>query len=121
MACSALNAALIVASPDDTGASICARPKDGPFQDLALDVLHHQIIRSDVIQLADVWVIERCDRAGLALESLGVLGLEALDCDDTIDSRVAGLPHLAHATRAKRSGQLVGAKSVPGAQVITVT
>jgi len=40
-------------------------------------------------------MIECCDRASLALESLGVLGLEALDCDDTIDSRVVGFPHLA--------------------------
>ena len=86
----------------------------GPRQDLTLDVLHHQVIRPDVIELADVWMIECGDRTSFALESLGVLGLEALDGDDTIDSRVAGFPHFAHSARAQRSGQLVGAKSNPG-------
>jgi hypothetical protein len=57
-----------------------------------------------------VWVIECGDRTSFALESLGVLGLETLDGDRTIDSGIARFPHLAHATRADWSSQLVGAK-----------
>jgi hypothetical protein len=54
-------------------------------------------------------MIQRRDRASLALESLGMLSLETLDRDDAIDSCVAGLPYLAHPARAEGNDQLVGA------------
>ncbi len=59
-------------------------------------------------------MIQCRDGASLTLESLGVLSLEALDGDDTIDARVAGLPHLAHAAGADGSNQLVGSESGAG-------
>ena len=65
-------------------------------------------------------MIQCGDRTSFALESLGVLGLKALDGDDTIDSRVAGFPHFAHPARAERTGQLVGAKSNPGTHTLMV-
>ena len=45
-----------------------------PFEGGALDVLHHQIVGPDVVQLADVRMVQRRNRASLALESLRVLG-----------------------------------------------
>ena len=87
----------------------------GPLQDLALDVLHHQVIRPDVVELADMWMIQRGDGTSLVLEPLGVLGPEALDGHDTIDPRVTGLPHFAHAARAEGRDELVGAKWGAGA------
>jgi hypothetical protein len=41
-----------------------------PFGRLALDKLHHQIIRADVVNLADVGMIQRGDRFGFTLETL---------------------------------------------------
>ena len=40
---------------------------------LALDVLEHQVVRPDVVDLADVRMIERGDRARFLLEPLAVL------------------------------------------------
>ena len=56
-------------------------------------------------------MIQRRDRASFALESLGVLGLEALDRDDTIDPRVTGLPYFPHAARAQGTDDFVGAET----------
>ena len=46
-----------------------------PFERLALDVLHHQVVRADVVELADVGMIQRGDRARLALEAFAELAL----------------------------------------------
>ena len=43
----------------------------------AVDVLHHQIVRADVVERADVGMIQRRDRARLLREALAVLGLAA--------------------------------------------
>ncbi len=40
------------------------------FERRPVDKLHHQIVGSDVVQVADVGMIERGDGAGLALETL---------------------------------------------------
>ena len=61
-------------------------------------------------------VIERRNRAGLALEPLGVLGIQAFDGHEAIDTRVAGLPHLAHTARAEAADQFIGAECGPGAR-----
>ena len=37
-------------------------------QRLALDELHDEVVGADVIERADVWVVERGHGAGLALE-----------------------------------------------------
>jgi hypothetical protein len=40
---------------------------------LALDVLHHQIVRADIVQRANVRMVQRGDRARLLVEPGGVL------------------------------------------------
>jgi len=52
---------------------------------LALHILHHQVIRPDVVEGADVRVIQSGDGAGLALEALGEFSLEVLTA--TVRSR----------------------------------
>ena len=42
-----------------------------PFRRFALDVLHHQVIWADVVQRANVGMIQRRDRARLLLEAFG--------------------------------------------------
>ncbi len=98
----------------------------GPFLEprgerLALEVRHDEEVRAvgfaDVVDAADVRMIERSDRARLALEAqigiAGNLGREDLDRDAAIEPRVAGLVDLAHPARARaeRADDFVRAKS----------
>ena len=80
----------------------------------ALDVLHHQVIRPDIVERADVGMIQRRDSARFALESFAELGLGNLDRDDAIEARVAGLVHLAHAARADGRKDFVRAEFFAG-------
>ena len=67
---------------------------------LALEMLHHQevdaVLAADVVERADVRVVQRGDRAGLALEAFADVGIagergrEDLDGDRAIEARVAG-------------------------------
>jgi hypothetical protein len=88
-------------------------------QRFALHVLHHQEVgvagAADVVQRADVRVIERGDRACLALEALAQLGRgremgrKHLDRHVAPEARIAGAVDLAHAAGAERAEDLVRA------------
>ncbi len=56
---------------------------------LALDVLYDQVIRTDVVQRADVRMIQRRNGPSFALEALAVRGFEDLDGDDAVEARIA--------------------------------
>ena len=92
----------------------CLIERQRPLQRSALDVLHHQVIRPDIVQRDKFGMIQRRHGASFALESFAELGLGNLDRDDAIQARVARLPHLAHATRADRRKNLVRAEFVAG-------
>ena len=82
------------------------------FEDEVLGV----VLSADVVQAADVRVIERRDRLGLALEAGAELRVtrqlrrEHLHGDRAVEARVAGLIHLAHASGPDQREDLVGAK-----------
>jgi hypothetical protein len=88
---------------------------------LTLDVLHDQewnaVVFAEVVQRADVRVIHRGERAGLALESLLPCRIRAqvarqdFDGDRPIQTRVDRPVHLAHAAGAERRLNLVGTKT----------
>src|SRR5712691_6123027 len=59
-------------------------------------------------------MIQRRHGASLALKTLTELGLGNLDRDDTIEARVAGLVHFAHATRTDGCEDFVRAEFVAG-------
>ena len=101
----------------------------GPFasrsrQRLARQVLHHEVggavMLADVVQRADVRVVQPGDGLGLALEAgtaVGVgaeLGRQDLDGDAAIEAGVAGLVDLAHAARADGGLDLVGPEARAG-------
>ncbi len=79
-----------------------------------LEGLHYQVIRADIVKLADVRVIQRCDRASFALEAFTELGCGSLDGDNAVQTRIARLPHLPHAARADWRKDFVGAEFVAG-------
>jgi hypothetical protein len=70
-------------------------PLDDLRERLALDVL----FRSNVVQRADIGMVQRRNRASLALETLTVLGPGNLDGNDAIKARVTSLLDFAHAAR----------------------
>ncbi len=100
--------------------------RTGLLERRAFHVLHHEEAdgsaarrigtgrHADVVQRADVRVVERRDCSSLALESfLGLLvgrdvGRQHLDRHCTIEARVARLVDLAHATRSDPVGEQVG-------------
>ncbi len=86
--------------------------RNGAFGDAleerrAFDDLHYEIVGADVVQGADVRVIEGSDGSGFALESLGEAVGGNLDRDFASEARIAGAIDLAHATRADERENLV--------------
>src|ERR1017187_7727498 len=63
----------------------CERP--------TFDVLQHQVIRPDVVDLANVPMIQRRDGTRFLLEPGSVLALQLLNGDDATKTWVACLPH----------------------------
>src|SRR6516165_10592204 len=90
-------------------------------QRFSLHTLHHQILdpilMTDVIEYADVWMIQTGDGLGFTLEALLADAVrrkmrgENLDGNGTFQARVACPIHLAHPARTKRRLDFVGPKS----------
>ncbi len=88
----------------------------------AFDILHDQVGKAvplaDIVQAANVWMVERGNGAGFALKP--VMGIGALrefranhlDGNGSAQSSVAGTKHLAHSTFAKLGKDLIGAKNL---------
>src|SRR5437667_4924930 len=70
-------------------------------------------LMADVIQCADVGMVQRRDYPRLAVEALLRIGVEGkmrrqnLECDGTTEFRIPRLIHLTHATRGKSRLDLV--------------
>ncbi len=76
----------------------------------AFDQLHHQVVRSDVVERANVGVIQRCNRSRFTLEPLAEPFGGNLDCDFAMEPRVGRHVHLAHPARADGPQDLVNTK-----------
>ena len=85
---------------------------------LAVEELHDQevgaVLRADVVEMADVRMIQRGNGAGFALETLLEFGIggemsgENLDGNGAIEARVFRAVDLAHAAGAERGLNFVG-------------
>jgi len=90
-------------------------------QRLAFDALHHQELRtvlsSNIVQHANVRVVQAGDCLGLALKTLpqnwifGEMRRKNFDGDNAVQARVSGAVHFTHATRAQRREDFVRAKA----------
>src|SRR5207244_1440818 len=78
------------------------------FEGLALDKLHDQIVRSHIVELADVRMIECGNGTCFLLEALTELDLRYFHCDGTVEAGIPRLPDLAHAARADWREYFVG-------------
>src|SRR5580704_12854482 len=75
-------------------------------------VLHHKVVGADVVDLADVRMIQRCDSPRLALKPLAEFLRRSFDRDNSVQPRIASLPHLAHPSRADRRKNFVWAEFI---------
>ena len=87
-----------------------------PRERSALDELHHQVVRPDVINLADMWVIQRGDSPCLAYKAFGELFVDGLDGNHSIEPGIVRLINLTHAAGADRGNDFVGTKAGAGSQ-----
>ena len=67
----------------------------------ALHQFHHQVVRANVVERADVGVVQRGNRARLALETGAELLVSGLDGDGAAQSRVDRPKDFAHAAFAE--------------------
>src|SRR5262245_17489694 len=103
-----------------------APAREAVAERLAFEQLHHQeadaVLLTDVVQRADVRVVQAGDGAGLTLEALAQIwiGREMLgqhfDRDEAIEPAIARSVDLAHAARAKWRHDLVWAERGTGRQ-----
>ena len=81
-----------------------------PAERFPVHVLQHQVVGSDIIYLANMWMVQCRDSARFLFEPVAVLSRQPLDGDDSVEPCVACLPDFAHPASAKRSDNLVRAK-----------
>ena len=88
------------------------RPSGYAFRERGpLHQFHHQVVRSDVVKMADVGMIQRRDSMNLALEPIAEPLRGDLDGNLAPHARIAGAVHLSHAAHADHGDDLVGAES----------
>jgi hypothetical protein len=82
----------------------------------AIDELHDQIVRSDIVQLADMRMIQGSNRPGFTLESIAMLPLQRFDRNRSTETRVDGLVHLSHAAGANQGDEFIRSEACPGGE-----
>ena len=87
------------------------------FERRSLDVLHHQIVRTDIVEVAYVRVIQCCHGACLALETFAEAGVRRLDGDAAPQPRVVCPVDFAHAALADEAFNLVRTQAGAGFQL----
>ena len=98
--------------------SLQSRARRQPLgQRFALEVLHHQeidaVLTPDVVERADMRMVQRRDGARFAIESLAQIRIRSnvrgqdFDGDCTFEARVARFVDLAHAASAQRGNDFV--------------
>jgi len=99
-------------------------PRETLLQRLTFDVLHHQvldaILLADVVDRADVWVVEARDDLGFTPERAArrrivrAVRRQDLDRDRPVQARVDSAVHLAHPAGRHHRLELVDAEGPPG-------
>ncbi len=87
-----------------------------PLERRALDVLHHQIVRTNVVKLADVGMVQGRHGAPFTLEALRELFVYHLDCNNAVQPGVASAIDFAHAACANRFEQFIRTQPGSGSQ-----
>ena len=89
---------------------------NGTAERFPLEILEDEVIGSDVVDLANVWVVDRGDGARLALKPAHIVSDQPLDRDRAIQASIVRLVDLAHTSRADHRLDFVRAKPRAGSQ-----
>ena len=81
-----------------------------------LEILEDEVIGSDVVDLANVWMVDRGNGARFALKPARIVSDHPLDRDGAIQASIVRLVDLAHTSRADQRLDFVRAKPRPGSQ-----
>jgi hypothetical protein len=82
---------------------------DARSETLVLDVLHYEVVGTDVVKGTDVGMVERRDHMGFGRESLREALGRNLDGNISIEARVASFVDLAHTASTDQVDDLVRA------------
>jgi hypothetical protein len=80
----------------------------------ALDELHHQVVGPDVVEMADIGVVQRGKRAGLAREAIGERFIRHFQGDVAAEARIVRLEHLSHTAPAKARAYVIWTDRIVG-------
>jgi hypothetical protein len=104
--------------------------RDALGERVAVDEFQNQSRRTaqivQVVDGADVWMVQRCEESGFAIETAAALGIAAedgwedLDGDVTTELRILRTIHVAHAAGAKERDDAMGAKLSADQRLIAV-
>ena len=78
------------------------------LQRSAFKIFHHQIIRPNVVQMANVWVVQRGNRVSFAAKTFAEVLGGNFDGYIPAQPRIARAIHLAHTARAECGGNFIG-------------
>jgi hypothetical protein len=81
-----------------------------PTERLPLHILQHQVVGSDIVDLADMRMIQCGDCARFLFEPFAVLSRQPLDGDGAIQARIARFVDFAHTAGADGGKDFVWAK-----------
>jgi hypothetical protein len=81
-----------------------------------LEILEDEVVGSDVVDLANVWMVDRGDGARFALKPAHIVGDQPLDRDRAIQASIVRLIDLSHPSRADQRLDGVRAESGPWSQ-----
>src|SRR5580704_7756303 len=82
----------------------------------AIQKFENQEIRANIVDLANVWVVQRCDGSGFPPKSFRVLLGRNLQSNDPIEARIARFVHYAHTSSADLRENFVRPESVASRQ-----
>src|SRR6185436_10030976 len=97
------------------------RDRQRSVQRLPVNVLHDEVIGSDVMQSTNIRMIQTRDRLRLALEPVAEPLAGNFDGDGASQTRVAGAIHLSHASGAQRSLDLVRSETRSSGELHRIT
>ena len=93
------------------------RERERPFQRTPFDVLHNKIVRADVVERADVGMVQAGDGFSFALKAFGETALNRFDGDGAIQPRVGSFVDRAHATSSDWGVDAIGAEGCSRGEV----
>jgi hypothetical protein len=88
----------------------------GPLKGNPFDEFHDRVIRTNVVECADIGMIQRRNRLRLMLEAFGELRRRNLDRDVAPQARVVRPVNLSHSTGAERREDFIRAESGSGCE-----